>query len=356
MNATIAIVGIFLYPLGIPLFFYKKLREYVSGKTGANRLDQKGVRCQIGFIYDGFDRRVWYFELIDMLHKMVCTSLVPFFPLVAQLPMVMVFMVFFLIIILVLNPYIRKGDDRLHLIAQTELIMIMMAGNVFRQEQPDALIDLILSIVLIGFVCVFFIGWCVSMFGIAKKAIKQEDHPVAVSCRKCFKIKYVDPSKVSLADDTDTHHHDGVTEVANNRRIRFKQHRREITSNRKRAVLLAQGKSKQAQVEMAMFTNPMKLKEVAQIQEVLNAAEKEKQAEAEAARAAEEERLAREKAEAEEKARQDELEKKKNTKCEGCEEVLATIECPDCEALYCAECDGNSHKNKRMAKHVRSQL
>merc|ERR1712127_296012 len=69
-----AAISIFVYPLGVPLFFYYKLRQYVTGKTGTNRLDQKGVRCQLGFLYDGFERKRWYFELIDLVHKLMCTS------------------------------------------------------------------------------------------------------------------------------------------------------------------------------------------------------------------------------------------------------------------------------------------
>lgn len=98
--AQYSYIFMLVYPLGIPIFFYNKLAEYAYGKTGTNRLDQKGVRCQLGFLYDGFERRVWWFELVDMLHKVIATSLISFFPLEYQLPMAMLLMTIYLQVLL----------------------------------------------------------------------------------------------------------------------------------------------------------------------------------------------------------------------------------------------------------------
>jgi hypothetical protein len=37
-----------------------------------------------------FETEQWYFELVDMMHKLLVTSVVAFFPTEAQLPMAMV--------------------------------------------------------------------------------------------------------------------------------------------------------------------------------------------------------------------------------------------------------------------------
>jgi len=181
----IALIGLAVYTVGIPLFFYIKMNEYVKGKTGANRLDQKGVRCQLGFLYDGFERRAWYFELVDMLHKLMALCLIPFFPASFQLPMAMILFTVYLQVLLLVNPYLRKGDDGLHLIAQVELILILMAGNCFEQELVvDPTTDLLLSITLILMISGFFVWWISGWVNVLKKTIDVSTSWWAVCCRE----------------------------------------------------------------------------------------------------------------------------------------------------------------------------
>jgi len=71
-----------------------------------------------------------------------------------QMSVGMVFVAGYLIIILVLKPYISKGDDRLHIFAQTEILLLIMAGLIYQYASgPDAVMDVVMSIVLIGAVC-----------------------------------------------------------------------------------------------------------------------------------------------------------------------------------------------------------
>ena len=53
------------------------------------RLDEPGIRAQLGFLYDGYFRDVWFFEMLDMLHKLCLTSLVVFLPYSGQMPFAM---------------------------------------------------------------------------------------------------------------------------------------------------------------------------------------------------------------------------------------------------------------------------
>jgi hypothetical protein len=43
----------------------------------------------------------------------------------------MVFAIVYLICLLRVNPYIRRDDDQLHMLAQTEIFLLLLAGNVF---------------------------------------------------------------------------------------------------------------------------------------------------------------------------------------------------------------------------------
>ena len=49
---------VIVYPLGIPAFLFSMLYKY------RHRLSESGIRSQIGFLYAGFHRDVWYFEIV----------------------------------------------------------------------------------------------------------------------------------------------------------------------------------------------------------------------------------------------------------------------------------------------------
>jgi len=124
-----------------------------------HRLHSSGIRAEVGLLYDAYETHVWWFEMVDMLHKLFITSLIGFFPFAAQLDIAMAVVTLYLIVILKFRPYVRSGDDELHMLAQVELMLLLMAGNVFNTITgvSDAM-DLFLSIVLIiGFIGFFFV-------------------------------------------------------------------------------------------------------------------------------------------------------------------------------------------------------
>jgi hypothetical protein len=62
----------------------------------------------------------------------------------------------YLCVILVKRPYIRKGDDRLHLLAQIEIFLLLLSSYVFRLDlNYDPVLDTVLSICLISTGVVF---------------------------------------------------------------------------------------------------------------------------------------------------------------------------------------------------------
>lgn len=185
-----AIAAIFVYPIGVPLFFLLNLLRYHFGKMGKSRLQEKGIRAQLGFLYDCYETRVWFFEMIDMAHKLTMTSLVAFFPELVQLAIGMVVLAAYLIILLLLNPYIRTGDDRLHLVAQTELLLLLMAGNCFQKDiVPTDSINWTLTFVLISMVISFMIWWGSSVLNVVKKMIAASKDPCGEKMRQWCRIK-----------------------------------------------------------------------------------------------------------------------------------------------------------------------
>jgi len=133
------------------------------------RLHSSGIRAEVGLLYDAYETHVWWFEMVDMLHKLFITSLVGFFPFAAQLDIAMAVVTLYLIVILSFRPYVRAGDDQLHKLAQVELMLLLMAGNVFNQSDVvSASLSTFLSFILItafvGFFCiclvtVMVVGW-----------------------------------------------------------------------------------------------------------------------------------------------------------------------------------------------------
>jgi hypothetical protein len=63
---------------------------------------------------------------VDMFHKLMLTSVVAFFPKDVLIPVGIVMAMSYLFVIILLRPYYRKGDDRLHGFAQIELFLLML--------------------------------------------------------------------------------------------------------------------------------------------------------------------------------------------------------------------------------------
>jgi len=147
-----AIFMILVYPVGIPVMFFLVLY------TKRHKLSTAGTRSELGFLYDAYHHKDrWWFEMCDMLHKLSLTSMIAFFPFDMQMPAAMAFSFCYTCSILILQPYLRKGDDRLALLSQTEVLLLLMCGHVFNNEiEFDPLMDLVLTVVLIGGIILFF--------------------------------------------------------------------------------------------------------------------------------------------------------------------------------------------------------
>jgi len=146
------ILVILIYPIGIPaLFFYILWRN-------RGRLQAPHIRLQYGFLYDAYTEQMWWFELMDMFNKLFLTSILAFFPSTAQIQVGMVWIVIYIMIILIMQPYLRKGDDRLALICQCALFVLMLMALILTSPQKDydATTDTLLSTLCIG-ITIFFV-------------------------------------------------------------------------------------------------------------------------------------------------------------------------------------------------------
>jgi TRAP-type C4-dicarboxylate transport system permease small subunit len=149
------IIGILVYPIGIPAFFFYLLRRY------RNRLQQPDIQAELGFLYLAYSPASWWFELVDMLHKLTLTSLVAFLPGSGQMPAAMTASTLYTVILLVSHPYIRKDEDRLHILAQTELLLFLLSGwilvsraTIYLDPATDVALSLLLITLTITMCCV----------------------------------------------------------------------------------------------------------------------------------------------------------------------------------------------------------
>jgi hypothetical protein len=176
-----------LYPIGIPLFFLGQLTYFKS----KGKLELKGIRARLGFLYDGYTRASWWFEIVDMLCKLTLSALIAFVPFQWQMLTAMCVCALYISVIEYVQPYIRKADNRLHMIALVEILLMLMAGNVFNSlEEPDELMDAVLSVVLIGIVCGFFAWWLLTTGNVAKKLILESKSPCVLRCIRLCNKKY----------------------------------------------------------------------------------------------------------------------------------------------------------------------
>jgi hypothetical protein len=159
-----ALAFIALYPVGIVFLFWSKLFKY------RYRLYEHGVEAQFGLLYAGYNRDVWWYEAADQFNKLSVTSLLWFAPRDWQLAVGMLVITIFTQSNLWLKPYLRKGDDRLQLLANTEIYLMFLVGFIFREAvELDDRTDFVLSVILITMTIGFFLAFMGGFFKVTWK-------------------------------------------------------------------------------------------------------------------------------------------------------------------------------------------
>lgn len=139
-----------LYPIGIPLAYFLILRHHEG------QMRQPETILILGFLYEAYTDTAWYWELVDMLHKLILTSIVVFTPNEQRMAWNMGIMGLYLIALLVAVPYVRKGDDHFHLQVQTTLLSLAFVGFILRQDDPYSS-DLVSSTAMIALIATLLI-------------------------------------------------------------------------------------------------------------------------------------------------------------------------------------------------------
>jgi len=156
-----AIVMVALYPVGIPLLFLFLLVRY------RYKLEDPEVRFWLGFFYDGYNSRVYWFELVEIVYKLMMTSVIVFFTRPFMLSGGLIVVGVFMMISLVLLPFLSPNDDRLQLCAQSVIFLLIMLQQTIDTEGapvPGSTIDILLSTLLIILTVLLFTLFIVQLF------------------------------------------------------------------------------------------------------------------------------------------------------------------------------------------------
>jgi hypothetical protein len=145
---------VLVYPIGVPLLFAVLLFR------NRHRLQETKTLVSMGFLYEAYNDNAWWFELVDTLHKLFLSSLLRFFPREYQMPVALCVVLAHTCVILIGRPYLRQGDDKLHIFAQCYIFLILMGGHICLTLHPEGLpfvVDILLSISSVALL-VFFAG------------------------------------------------------------------------------------------------------------------------------------------------------------------------------------------------------
>jgi len=102
---------------------------------------------------------VYWFELVELLYKLILTSVIVFFPRNAILPVGLAVIALYNAILLVLMPFLSPKDDRLQSFAQAvlfTLLTIQQTEDSAGSPAPGTSVDIVLSTLLITLVSLLF--------------------------------------------------------------------------------------------------------------------------------------------------------------------------------------------------------
>jgi hypothetical protein len=142
----------------------------------AKKLSEPGTIIRYGFLYQAYNYHQWYYEIIDMAHKFILTSLVAFLPNEWEMTANVCFLTAYLIVQLLSCPYRLKGDDRLQMLAQANLMCLSFAGHVLSRLnviEYDPIIDVMLTIGLVTLMSIFLLGALLMSFRNIRKWLSQ---------------------------------------------------------------------------------------------------------------------------------------------------------------------------------------
>ena len=122
---------IFLYIIGIPLFFYNKLNYLQSH----NKLNDSTISYRYGFMYMGYKDNMWWFEILELTRKTILSaSIIYLQESPTRIVISMFICLLYLLHITYKNPLKDKGDDFLSILSGTELVLVLFCAIILEMK------------------------------------------------------------------------------------------------------------------------------------------------------------------------------------------------------------------------------
>lgn len=114
-----------LYILGIPLFFYRKLKYYNDN----NFLSKKEIVYKYGFMYLGYKDNMWWFEILELMRKTILSASIIYLQESATRIIIGMFVCGMYLLYITYNQPQSKGSDAiLSILSATELFLLLFCG------------------------------------------------------------------------------------------------------------------------------------------------------------------------------------------------------------------------------------
>ena len=116
---------IFIYILGIPYVFYRKLKYFYD----ANLLDTKEVMYKYGFMYGGYEKEMWWFEILELMRKTILSASIIYLDESAtRIIVAMIVCGIYLLYLAYNQPRKDPRDVFLSVLSATEIFLLLFCG------------------------------------------------------------------------------------------------------------------------------------------------------------------------------------------------------------------------------------
>ena len=144
---------IFIYILGIPYFFYKILHHYKS----KGLLRKKKVAYKFGFLYLGYKKEMWWFEILELTKKTILSASIIYLDETPTRIMLSIIICFSYLMYITYNQPLKDPNDAwLSMLSAIELFLLLFCAlilevNIDKQDAYDeAVFEGIIFMLLIG--------------------------------------------------------------------------------------------------------------------------------------------------------------------------------------------------------------
>jgi hypothetical protein len=139
MNAIIAGIAFFVYPFGIPAFYYYELTTNKDALYDEDHPDHAFVDAKLSFLYRAYEHDAWYWELVMLTQKFLLTGVLIFIKpgTTSQIAFGFVISITFFVIHVRTNAYIEDTEDDLQFAALLSITMTLFGGILLKTNTQD---------------------------------------------------------------------------------------------------------------------------------------------------------------------------------------------------------------------------